>query len=204
MSWQARLQTRCSMAALLLLSLACVPASATAEEIRFAGPAGWRAMCTATPEFCNTTVRRPAPVLDNAALATLEAVNRSVNAAIVPMLDADDADTWRLAPTAGDCEDYALTKKQHLIALGWPARDLRFATLFTADGEYHAVLFVDHAEGRMVLDNLADELRSWQAVEAEGYRLVAVEGEGVDGGWRLTPYGSVVAMLARHAPAATP
>jgi predicted transglutaminase-like cysteine proteinase len=81
---------------------------------------------------------------------------------------------------------------------------LRFATLVTSNGEYHAVLFVDHADGRLVLDNLAAELRSWPSLEAEGHRLVAVEGEGVDGGWRLTPYGSVVALLAGHAPAATP
>ncbi len=175
-----------------------------AADGSFAGPAGWRAMCAVMPDLCNTTGPRPARALDEVAWSTLDAVNQAVNAAIAPKLEADAADVWQLAPVAGDCEDYALTKKRHLMAAGWPAADLRFATLFTADNDYHAVLFVDHAEGRLVLDNLAAEPRPWAALEAEGYRLVAVEGEGVGGSWRLTPYGSVVAVLAGRSPAATP
>ena len=203
MPWQIRRRKMGSLAALVLLSLVSMPLPVLAAGTTFKGPAGWRAMCALTPELCNTAARRPAAALDGAAWTTLDAVNRAVNAAILPLLEADDVDDWHLAPAAGDCEDYALTKKQRLIATGWPAADLRFATLFTADGEYHAVLFVDHADGRLVLDNLADELRSWPELEADGYRLVAVEGEGVDGGWLLTAYGSVVAMLAGHSPAAT-
>lgn len=203
MFWQSERFWIGGLAALLLLILASLPLPAMAADGSFAGPAGWRAMCAIMPDLCNTTGLRPARALDEEARSMLDAVNHAVNAAIAPKLEADAADVWQLAPVAGDCEDYALTKKRHLIAAGWPATDLRFATLFTADNEYHAVLFVDHAGGRLVLDNLAEEPRPWAALEAEGYRLVAVEGEGAGGSWRLTPYGSVVAVLAGQLPAAT-
>ncbi len=176
--------------------------SLASEVDRFAGPDGWRVMCAATPRYCNTTPSQPAPPLKPAELAELAAVNRAVNAAILGREEPAGQDVWRLAPAVGDCEDYALTKKHRLILAGWPGERLRFATVVTEGDEYHAVLLVDHARGRLVLDNRFDSLREWDEVEASGYRLVAVEGAGADGAWQLTPYGTVLAMLAATAPAA--
>jgi predicted transglutaminase-like cysteine proteinase len=168
----------------------------------FAGPLGWQEMCAATPQYCNTGSIRQDAALDPAAIAQLDAVNSAVNAEIAPLDELPGQDTWRLAPVFGDCEDYALTKKERLLSAGWSALRLRFATVLTEADEYHAVLLVDHADGRLVLDNRSEIVRDWAAVEADGYRLVAVEGLGADGSWLLTPYGSVVALLMQHAPAA--
>jgi predicted transglutaminase-like cysteine proteinase len=169
----------------------------------FAGPDGWQVLCAATPQYCNTTFIRRDTLLDAKAIAQLEAFNSGVNAEIMPLDEPPGQDIWRLAPVFGDCEDYALTKKHRLLSAGWSGERLRFATVVTEAGEYHAVLLVDHADNWLVLDNRFETVRDWKAVEAGGYRLVAVEGFGADGAWRLTPYGSVIAMLARNGPAAS-
>lgn len=181
--------------------LLAAPGAAQAAAA-FAGPVGWQVMCAATPRYCNTTFVRHDTALDPASLAELEAINRAVNVEIAPLEEPPGQDVWRLAPAAGDCEDYALTKKHRLLLAGWSGQRLRFATVVTEADEYHAVLLVDHADGRLVLDNRFEMVRDWAAVEADGYRLVAVEGIGADGSWHLTPYGSVVALLMPNGPAA--
>jgi len=90
-------------------------------------------------------------VLTDAALRTLQTVNRRVNRAIRPQRDA--ADVWALAPAAGDCEDYALTKRAMLIEAGWPPNALRLA-IGQRRGEAHAILIVQTDRGILALDNL--------------------------------------------------
>lgn len=183
------------------MMLLAAPGAARAGAA-FAGPVGWQVMCAATPQYCNTGYVRQDAVLDPTSIAQLDAVNSAVNAEIAPLDEMPGQDTWRLAPAFGDCEDYALTKKHRLLSAGWAGERLRFATVLTEADEYHAVLLVDHADGSLVLDNRFQMIRDWAVVEADGYRLVGVEGIGADGSWRLTPYGSVVALLTQNAPAA--
>ncbi len=184
----------------LLLAAAGLPFGADAAG--FAGPAGWQALCAQAPGLCNGTAPRPGELPDSAALQALERINDAVNAAIAPALEPDGRDRWEIEPEAGDCEDFALTKKHRLIAAGWPGEQLRFATVATESDEYHAVLLVDAAAGPLVLDNRFDDALPWTRLEALGYRLIAVEGAGPDGSWSISPYGTVFAMLAGHGRAA--
>ena len=71
------------------------------------------------------------------------------------------ADQWQVAPAAGDCEDYALTKRHMLIRSGWPASSLRLAVARTPWGEGHMVLVVRTSKGDLVLDNLTGSVRQW-------------------------------------------
>lgn len=187
---------RCALGWLVAALLLVAPGpSARADSSGFAGPEGWQTLCTQAPSYCNREAPAPGEVLDAAALHELERINSAVNSAIVPQLEPEGRDRWEIEPAAGDCEDYALTKKHRLLATGWPRERLRFATVTTESDEYHAVLFVDGPSGPLVLDNRFEEALPWERLEAEGYRLIAVEGAGPDGSWRLSTFGTVLAML---------
>lgn len=103
--------------------------------------------------------------------AKLNQVNSSVNSSIKPK--ADKTETWSVNVSAGDCEDYALTKRKRLIAAGVPAGALRMATLRTADGVAHAVLVVKTTAGDMVLDNLRRSVVAKSATGYAGWRIAS-------------------------------
>lgn len=104
----------------------------------------------------------------------LRQVNTSVNEAISPMhkptnpLEAH----WTVWPSAGDCNDYAVTKRHQLIAMGWPQEALRLAVVITDGGIGHLVLVVRLADGDVVLDNLSAAVRPWNAV---GYEWISMQ-----------------------------
>lgn len=90
---------------------------------------------------------------------------------------------WEIAETAGDCEDYALAKLHALLDRGWPIEQLKLATCWTENNEYHAVLIVDYGQAtesmfkidRYVMDNRSDIVypiyRSdykWDKIQKEG------------------------------------
>lgn len=85
-------------------------------------------------------------------------VNHAVNNDIRYRTDIDlyrKVEFWTVVHGIGegDCEDYALTKRARLIEAGLPHEDLRLATCWTEEDEYHAVLTVETNETTMVLDN---------------------------------------------------
>ena len=53
----------------------------------------------------------------------------------------------------GDCEDFAISKYLMLEAMGVSTELMRVVVLETSEGIGHAVLIVESAEGKMVLDN---------------------------------------------------
>lgn len=86
-----------------------------------------------------------------------------------------------IGPAGGDCEDYALGKRNRLRGLGWPDAALRLATCLDETGSGHAVLTIDTEQGTYVLDNRTPEILPWAEVTARGYRWVnrqAVDGPG--------------------------
>jgi predicted transglutaminase-like cysteine proteinase len=106
-------------------------------------------------------------------------VNRSVNAAIVPMQKSyveSLQEGWRIAPLMGDCNDYAVTKRHELLQSGLPAKALRLAVVMTRSGSGHLVLLVATTKGGLVLDNLTDEIVPWQAT---AYRWLKMQ-SGID------------------------
>ena len=97
----------------------------------------------------------------------LVAVNAEVNGSIRPHRDP----RWRVGPAAGDCKDYALTKKYRLMGQGWPSSALLIATAWTSRGVEHAVLIVRTDHGDVVLDNL-EGIRPWSP---SLYRWISVQ-----------------------------
>jgi len=85
----------------------------------------------------------------------------------------DGGDTWSVDPAYGDCEDYAMTKRSHLIHMGVPASALRIAYVKTSWGEGHAVLVVRTDSGELVLDNLT---RAILPIQQTGLRVVSMSG----------------------------
>jgi predicted transglutaminase-like cysteine proteinase len=101
-------------------------------------------------------------------------VNREVNRAIVPERNYGGilGERWIVNPAAGDCNDYAVTKRHELIKRGWPSRALLLAEVVTTWGEHHLILVVRTKEGDFVADNLHPRLRRWSETP---YRWVRVQ-----------------------------
>src|SRR5689334_2308496 len=104
----------------------------------------------------------------------LNAINRSVNAAITPESQPEGPadEKWLINPARGDCNDYAVSKRSELLARGWPTRALLLSEVVTAWGEHHLVLVVRTSAGDLVLDNLTAQIRPWSRT---GYRWVRIQ-----------------------------
>jgi predicted transglutaminase-like cysteine proteinase len=142
---------------------------ATPSLARSKAPLGFQIMCLKTPAECkgggSSTADATAELM-----ATIEAVNARVNAAITPRNDAG-ADVWTAGATSGDCEDYVLAKRRGLIKAGVPPSALRIAYVKTRSGIGHAILVVHTSKGDFVLDNLN---RAVRPLSQSGYRIIAI------------------------------
>jgi len=70
---------------------------------------------------------------------------------------------WEIADDRGDCDDYALAKRERLSELGWSKLDdLAIALCWTELGSYHAVLVAKTDRGDFVLDNRYQRVRAWK------------------------------------------
>lgn len=76
---------------------------------------------------------------------------------------------------AGDCNDYAVTKRHQLTAEGWPARAVLLSEVATASGEHHVVVVVRTSGGDLVLDNLTDRIVPWFEKPYQWVRIQAPE-----------------------------
>lgn len=106
----------------------------------------------------------------------LNTINRQVNRDIVPEVTAGNGTTekWVISPPAGDCKDYAITKRHELLALGWPSRALLLAEVVVPDGEHHLILVVRTESVDLVLDNLNANIRP-AAMTYRQYQWVRIE-----------------------------
>ena len=106
--------------------------------------------------------------------AELVKVNREVNRAIRPQenLKGVAAERWLVAPREGDCNDYAVTKRHKLLALGWPSSSLLLAEVVVPSGEHHLILVVRTSEEDLVLDNLNWNVRPVSQIQ---YRWVRAQ-----------------------------
>jgi predicted transglutaminase-like cysteine proteinase len=133
-------------------------------------PPGYVGFCSRMPEQCKIPAdAAPSIALTPEIAQTLQAINRDVNNSIWPEDDLRHygrAEYWTI-PTDGygDCEDYALTKRQKLVEAGLSPASLRLAVVITAAQERHAVLTVVTDKGDYVLDNLRDVVTSWDAIK---------------------------------------
>lgn len=110
----------------------------------------------------------------------MSAINSRWNDRITYMSDTEHYhknDLWRFpADGLGDCEDYAIAKRQALESHGIYGC---FGLCWTETGRYHAVLLVDTSMGVVVFDNRHDDLYLWHELP---YKWDKREMEG--GLWR--------------------
>jgi len=158
------------------LSLQADPAPAIVEASPVLAPFQHVRFCLRYPADCKSdSTQKDRIELSEQASELLNRVNRSVNAAIAPTLKTygtNIEDRWTIAPSQGDCNDYAVTKRHELIADGLPGRALRLSVVKTASGIGHLVLVVTTTKGDLVLDNLTDAIRSWQTT---GYQWLKIQ-----------------------------
>jgi predicted transglutaminase-like cysteine proteinase len=107
-------------------------------------------------------------------LAELDAVNRHVNTVIEPVTDLElfGVPEWWAIPRLGsdgtgrgDCEDYALLKRQILIKRGWPVNSMLMTVVRDEKGEGHAVLTARTAQGDFILDNKVTDVKLWSQTQ---------------------------------------
>lgn len=141
-----------------------------------ASPAPWAAFCARDPGRAQCGAPATQVTLTPALDAQLASVQATVNAEHPQRPDPGVGDDWSLMPpgAAGDCEDFALTKRDLLIRAGWPAGALHVGICFNqsqpVDGEnMHAVLAVDTDRGTYVLGNLRDGVVPWSASECRDW-----------------------------------
>ncbi|MBB3659809.1 putative transglutaminase-like cysteine proteinase [Rhizobium sp. BK650] len=135
------------------------------EGRRTSAPFAHVMFCAQHPDECAVRGAASEIVLSRFADKQLHAVNASVNRSIRPVDERpDQGDVWQVNVKSGDCEDFALTKRDHLIAMGWSSKALRIAITKTPSGKGHAVLVVRTDRGDLVLDNRTSEIKDWKDV----------------------------------------
>lgn len=146
----------------------------------------------------NTTAfRGSAMTLDAERWAELNEVNARVNRTIAYEGNSGglDAERWLISPAAGDCNDYAVTKRHELIARGWPARALLLAEVVVASGEHHLVLVIHSKQGDYIADNLVGHIRAWSLAP---YSWVRIQSPTNPHFWSTVARGPVVARAGER------
>ncbi len=129
-------------------------------------PAGFLAFCLRERSQCGTSLAQPAQVvLNEQTWLVMNQANIYVNTVVRPQDDLSHygrPEYWAIpADGRGDCDDYALAKKQRLLAAGLPERALRVAVVNNWRGDRHAVLTVATDKGDYVLDNMRGDILPW-------------------------------------------
>lgn len=145
-------------------------------------PLSFVRFCMRRPAECAQTEKAAAPVSATPPLVELGKVNRAVNRAIRPRRKGlvNGLGDWAIAPAAGDCNDFAVTKRHELLKRGWAMSSLLLSAVETAWGEAHLVLVVRTEEDDLVLDNLTSEIRPWRET---GYRWVKRQSAADPASW---------------------
>jgi predicted transglutaminase-like cysteine proteinase len=106
-------------------------------------------------------------------MAELKSVNREVNSAIRPEANTEGVagEKWLIGPARGDCNDYAVTKRHELIAMGWAPRNVLLSEVVTTWGEHNLVVVVRTTTGDLVLDNLSAAIKPWSKTPYQWVRI---------------------------------
>lgn len=185
---------RLTLAALLA---ALLPLAATASESRalplkkpVAPPEGAVALCETYRFAC---AEGTGAEIGMTALLTIRDINRRANRQIAPLTDAEQyglPEVWALPTEAGgDCEDYVLWKKRALIEAGIAPDRLLIATVLDRKRVSHAVLIVRTGGADLVLDNLTDDILTWQQT---GYTFLRVQDPTAPERWVTSFAGGIL------------
>jgi predicted transglutaminase-like cysteine proteinase len=150
------------------------------ERIKLAGavlpPMAHINFCLRYPSDCKTrklVFRGGGVKLTPERYSDLVKINSDVNRSIRPVRNERGVvgEEWIVAPSQGDCNDYAVTKRHALLEKGWPARALLLAEVVTNWGEHHLVLVVRTRSGDVVVDNLNANVRPWSKTNYQWVRM---------------------------------
>lgn len=160
------------------------PATAAITDTPTRMPLGWGDFCRSFPAECTLNTAEPELLqLTPQLWRHLQKVNRAVNREIEPLGDMEQwgvVERWTLPTTgAGDCEEYALLKRQRLAQAGIPRRALLMTVVIDETGGGHAILTVRTDRGDFILDNKRDAILDWRST---GYRFVKREDQA-RAGW---------------------
>ncbi|WP_224545871.1 transglutaminase-like cysteine peptidase [Mesorhizobium sp. CA16] len=132
-------------------------------------PYGWLDFCRRRPKECKVPALPATSVrLTAQNMGILKRVNQKANRSIKPVSNYDHwgttMDHWDY-PTdgKGDCKIYALYKRKLLLEAGFPRQALLMTVVRDLHNEGHTILTVKTDKGDLVLDNLVDEIRPWNA-----------------------------------------
>ena len=147
-------------------------------------PIGHYDFCKANPTECAIVTPDRGPVRMTMELwNSVNDVNVAVNAAVRPMSDYDiygKDEVWAFPDDGvGDCEDYVLEKRRQLSSV-IPLSNLLITVVRKKNGEGHAVLTVRSNQGDLILDNLTDEVKTW---DKTGYRFLKRQASNHTGRW---------------------
>ena len=149
-------------------------------------PYGWLDFCHRRPKECKVPALPATNVkLTSQNMQTLKRVNLKANRSIKPVSNFDHwgtmVDHWDY-PTdgKGDCKIYALYKRKLLLAAGFPRQALLMTVVRDLNNEGHTILTVKTDKGDLVLDNLVDEVRPWNAT---GYYFMKRQSQQNPNNW---------------------
>ncbi|MFK3781082.1 transglutaminase-like cysteine peptidase [Agrobacterium sp. NPDC089420] len=138
-------------------------------------PIAFAKFCDNAADQCIRIGDRDTVELTKQKRAELQRINAEINTAISYVGELDGEDEWKLNPASGDCDDYAVTKRQRLLRAGWPSGALRIATARTPTGIGHAVLVVSTSQGDLVLDNRTNVVKPWKSVDLKWIKIQSHE-----------------------------
>jgi predicted transglutaminase-like cysteine proteinase len=159
-------------------------------------PFGWVDFCQRHPEECQDNDQVAEDInLTSEALQKISQINLQVNKSIDPITDQDQwgvIDQWDFPSQGrGDCEDYALLKRQKLIESGFPKSALLLTVVKEQNGDGHSVLTLKTDRGDYVLDNLNNQVKPWNKTN---YRFVKRQSQSSPNIWVAIETGSTVAL----------
>lgn len=151
-------------------------------------PLGFRDMCLRDPRECVLTGAGGAAdrLSQEQIMGLLGATNRRINRKIRWRADIG-ADTWERPHgnhPYGDCEDFAIAKRDELVAAGLAPDKMFLAIGYLSGAGLHAVLIVRTGQGDMVLDSLREKIVAWNETR---YVWVMRETAASSTEWRLVP-----------------
>lgn len=143
-------------------------------------PYGWFDFCSRRPDECKVPALAPEEIaLTPDVWALLKQINHTANQTIEPVSNLEHwgtvRDHWDY-PTdgKGDCKVFALYKRKLLLDAGLPRQALLMTIVRDLDGGGHTILTVKTDHGDFVLDNLAADIRPWNAT---GYTYLKRQAE---------------------------
>jgi predicted transglutaminase-like cysteine proteinase len=162
-----------------------------AARMTVSAPAGAQNLCARFPFACLSS--GPETRVSGQQVDLAIKVNRQINRQVSSISDQAQYRTtehWAL-PTArgGDCEDFALLKKKHLIDAGFDPQTLLIATALDRKRVAHAVLVMRTAQGDFILDNLRDDVLHWRAT---GYTFLRMQDPSDPSRWTAVIDGGIL------------